>query len=62
MLDVMLPGRDDLEILSTLRRERNTTPCLLLTVRDAIEDRVRGLDVGADDYLGGGRKPLLRVS
>jgi two-component system copper resistance phosphate regulon response regulator CusR len=51
ILDVMLPGRDGLEILSTLRRQGNTTPVLLLTARDAIEDRVRGLDVGADDYL-----------
>jgi DNA-binding response OmpR family regulator len=51
ILDVMLPGRDGLEILSTLRRQGNTTPVLLLTAKDAIEDRVRGLDVGADDYL-----------
>ena len=51
VLDVMLPGRDGLEILGTLRRQGNTTPVLLLTARDAIEDRVRGLDVGADDYL-----------
>jgi DNA-binding response OmpR family regulator len=51
ILDVMLPGRDGLEILSTLRRQGNTTPVLLLTARDAIDDRVRGLDVGADDYL-----------
>jgi len=51
ILDVMLPGRDGLEILGTLRRKGNTTPVLLLTAKDAIEDRVRGLDVGADDYL-----------
>src|SRR5437870_11430887 len=51
ILDVMLPGRDGLEILRTLRREGNTTPVLLLTAKDAIDDRVRGLDVGADDYL-----------
>jgi two-component system copper resistance phosphate regulon response regulator CusR len=51
ILDVMLPGRDGLEILGTLRRQGNTTPVLLLTAKDAIEDRVRGLDVGADDYL-----------
>jgi two-component system, OmpR family, copper resistance phosphate regulon response regulator CusR len=51
IMDVMLPGRDGLEILGTLRREGNTTPVLLLTAKDAIEDRVRGLDVGADDYL-----------
>jgi two-component system copper resistance phosphate regulon response regulator CusR len=51
VLDVMLPGRDGLEILSTLRRSGNSTPVLLLTAKDAIDDRVRGLDAGADDYL-----------
>lgn len=51
VLDVMLPGRDGFEILSTIRRRGIKTPVLLLTSRDAIEDRVRGLDLGADDYL-----------
>jgi len=51
ILDVMLPGHDGFEILSTLRRRGIETPVLLLTSRDAIEDRVRGLDAGADDYL-----------
>lgn len=51
ILDVMLPGHDGFEILSTLRRRGIKTPVLLLTSRDAIEDRVRGLDAGADDYL-----------
>jgi two-component system, OmpR family, copper resistance phosphate regulon response regulator CusR len=51
ILDVMLPGRDGFEILSTLRQQGVRTPVLLLTARDSIEDRVRGLDVGADDYL-----------
>jgi DNA-binding response OmpR family regulator len=51
ILDVMLPGRDGFEILSALRRRGMKTPILLLTSRDALEDRVRGLDVGADDYL-----------
>ncbi len=51
VLDVMLPGRDGLEILRTLRRRGLKTPVLLLTARDAIEDRVLGLDAGADDYL-----------
>jgi two-component system, OmpR family, copper resistance phosphate regulon response regulator CusR len=51
VLDVMLPGRDGFEILSTIRRRGIKTPVLLLTSRDAIEDRVRGLDIGADDYL-----------
>lgn len=51
LLDVMLPGRDGLEILRTLRERGVKTPVLLLTARDAIDDRVRGLDAGADDYL-----------
>jgi DNA-binding response OmpR family regulator len=51
ILDVMLPGHDGFEILATLRRRGILTPVLLLTSRDAIEDRVRGLDSGADDYL-----------
>jgi DNA-binding response OmpR family regulator len=51
ILDLMLPGRDGLEILSTLRRRGNTMPVLILTSRDTVEDRVRGLDMGADDYL-----------
>jgi DNA-binding response OmpR family regulator len=51
ILDVMLPGHDGFEILSTLRQRGIETPVLLLTSRDAVEDRVRGLDGGADDYL-----------
>jgi two-component system copper resistance phosphate regulon response regulator CusR len=51
ILDVMLPGRSGLEILTTMRQQGFKTPVLLLTARDAIEDRVRGLDTGADDYL-----------
>jgi DNA-binding response OmpR family regulator len=51
ILDVMLPGHDGVEILSTLRKRGIKTPVLLLTSRDAVEDRVRGLDSGADDYL-----------
>jgi two-component system, OmpR family, copper resistance phosphate regulon response regulator CusR len=51
ILDVMLPGHDGFEILSTIRRRGIKTPVLLLTSRDGIEDRVRGLDLGADDYL-----------
>jgi len=51
VLDVMLPGRNGFEILATLRRHGVKTPVLLLTAKDAIEDRVRGLDSGADDYL-----------
>jgi DNA-binding response OmpR family regulator len=51
ILDVMLPGHDGFEILTTLRKQGVRTPVLLLTARDSIEDRVRGLDLGADDYL-----------
>jgi DNA-binding response OmpR family regulator len=51
ILDLMLPGRDGLQVLSTLRKRGLLTPVLILTARDAIEDRVQGLDKGADDYL-----------
>ncbi len=51
MLDVMLPGRSGIEILSRLRENRLRIPVLLLTARDSVDDRVRGLDAGADDYL-----------
>src|SRR5947207_2532903 len=51
VLDVMLPGRSGLDILQALRHSRNPTPVLILTARDGIEDRVLGLDLGADDYL-----------
>ena len=51
ILDVMLPGRDGWSILAELRRAGCMTPVLFLTARDAVEDRVRGLELGADDYL-----------
>jgi two-component system copper resistance phosphate regulon response regulator CusR len=51
ILDWMLPGRDGIAILKTLRARSAKPPVLLLTARDAIEDRVLGLDSGADDYL-----------
>jgi DNA-binding response OmpR family regulator len=51
IFDVMLPKRDGIEIVTSLRRRNVPTPILLLTAKDAIEDRVRGLDAGADDYL-----------
>lgn len=51
VLDVMLPGRNGIEVLSAMRKRRIETPVLLLTAKDAIEDRVLGLDTGADDYL-----------
>ena len=51
LLDRMLPGLDGLEVLRRLRLSGSTVPVLLLTARDAVEDRVAGLDAGADDYL-----------
>jgi len=51
ILDVMLPGTDGWTICRAVRLRRNPVPILMLTARDAIEDRVRGLNVGADDYL-----------
>jgi DNA-binding response OmpR family regulator len=51
VLDLMLPGRSGLEILRTLRERHIETPVLILTARDGVEDRVLGLDLGADDYL-----------
>ena len=51
LLDLTLPGRDGLEILKTIRERGVETPVLVLTARDTLEDRVRGLDGGADDYL-----------
>ena len=51
VLDIMLPGRDGLEVCKDLRDRRISTPILMLTARDALEDRVVGLDSGADDYL-----------
>jgi DNA-binding response OmpR family regulator len=51
VLDLMLPGRAGLEILDACRRRGLQTPVLILTARDAIEDRVLGLDGGADDYM-----------
>src|SRR5262245_61411738 len=51
ILDVMLPGRDGWSILERLREREQPVPVLLLTARDAVEDRVKGLQLGADDYL-----------
>lgn len=51
VLDVLLPGMDGFDVCRRLRRERIETPILLLTARDAVRDRVEGLDAGADDYL-----------
>jgi len=51
VLDLMLPKRDGLSVLRELRAAGRATPVLVLTARDEVDDRVRGLDVGADDYL-----------
>jgi two-component system copper resistance phosphate regulon response regulator CusR len=51
ILDVMLPGRDGWSILTALRQAGQQTPVLFLTARDAVEDRVKGLELGGDDYL-----------
>jgi len=51
VLDIMLPGRDGLQILTSIRKHGVQTPVLLLTARDTLEDRVAGLNSGADDYL-----------
>ncbi len=51
VLDIMLPGRNGIEVLSAMRKRALRMPVLLLTAKDAVEDRVLGLDAGADDYL-----------
>ena len=51
ILDLMLPGRGGIEVLTALRKQGRSTPVLVLTARDTVEDRVLGLDRGADDYL-----------
>ncbi|MDU9047727.1 MAG: response regulator transcription factor [Candidatus Electrothrix sp. Rat3] len=51
VLDIMLPGRDGLSILRNLREQKNTVPVILLTARSALNERLEGLNLGADDYL-----------
>jgi two-component system copper resistance phosphate regulon response regulator CusR len=51
VLDLMLPGGSGLDLCATLRSQRVATPILMLTARDAVDDRVRGLEAGGDDYL-----------
>lgn len=51
VLDIMLPGRDGLSILKSLRKAGNATPVILLTARNELDDRIEGLTLGADDYL-----------
>ena len=51
ILDVMLPKKDGFEVLESVRKKKSSTPVLMLTAKSAVEDRVKGLDKGADDYL-----------
>ncbi|CUS41331.1 MULTISPECIES: response regulator [Gammaproteobacteria] len=51
LLDLGLPKKDGLEVLRELRKDKNKLPVIIITARDAVEDRIRGLDYGADDYL-----------
>ncbi len=51
ILDIMIPGRDGFEVCESIRGNGDNTPVLMLTARDAVEDRISGLDTGADDYL-----------
>ena len=51
LLDLGLPGRDGLEVLKKLRANEGSLPVIIITARDGVEDRVKGLDLGADDYL-----------
>ena len=51
ILDLMLPGRDGMQVLAALRQKNVSVPVLILTSKDTVRDRVRGLDAGADDYL-----------
>ncbi|MEM7377114.1 MAG: response regulator transcription factor [Pseudomonadota bacterium] len=56
LLDIGLPGADGLTVLRSVRAQRNNIPVIVITARDAVEDRISGLDLGADDYLV---KPFL---
>lgn len=51
ILDLGLPGRDGLDFLKSIRQKKVTTPCLILTARDTVEDKIQGLDCGANDYV-----------
>ncbi len=51
LLDIMLPKKDGIAVIKELREKNNNTPILCLTARDSVDDKVAGLDVGADDYL-----------
>ena len=51
LLDIMLPLKDGIEVCQTLRQEGNHTPIIMLTAKDSVEDKIKGLDIGANDYL-----------
>ena len=51
LLDIMLPIKDGMEVCKALRTENNQTPIIMLTAKDSIEDKIKGLDIGANDYL-----------
>ena len=51
ILDIMMPKKDGLSVLKEMRRKKDSTPVILLTAKDSVEDRVAGLDAGANDYL-----------
>jgi DNA-binding response OmpR family regulator len=51
VLDIMLPGQDGFTLLPKLRRAKNNTPVICLTARDTLDDKIKGLDLGADDYM-----------
>lgn len=51
LLDLGLPGRDGMQVLETIRQQENTIPVLIMTARDGLSDRIKGLDAGADDYV-----------
>ena len=51
ILDIMLPGQNGIEVVRRLRAEKNNVPIMLLTAKDEVSDKVRGLDAGADDYM-----------
>ena len=55
LLDIMLPIKDGMEVCKALRTENNQTPIIMLTAKDSIEDKIKGLDIGANDYLA---KPI----
>lgn len=51
IMDVMMPKKSGIDVLASMRDHNNTTPCLLLTAKDTVEDKIKGLDSGADDYM-----------